>query len=105
MFLDEKLLEMCKGADLTTPESIQQLNVDLSDECQNYYKGKIQPGTPKKEAKVILDKTFNLWDSFVRSALKSNNFELITLGKLFQEHSFKKQFMMNEDLKKLYESL
>ena len=93
MFLDDQLLEMCKNTDCAIPENLQKLNKDLCDACQTYYRGKIYIGMPNKEAKVVLDKTFNFWDSFVCMALKSDDFSLKLLGKLFQEYSFKKHFL------------
>lgn len=49
MFLDEELFQICKNADCSTPENIQQLNVDLCNKCESYYKSKIYPGITKKK--------------------------------------------------------
>lgn len=43
MFLDDELLEMCRVADCSEPDNIQQLNVDLCRKCEDYYKSKIVP--------------------------------------------------------------
>lgn len=104
MFLDDELLEMCKNADCSTIENIQQLNVDLCVKCETYYKSKIHPNSSKKEIKVILNKTFNLWDSFTRMAIKEGG-GIKLLGKLFQSHTFKKQLLSNNEIAKIYNNL
>jgi hypothetical protein len=105
MFLDDELLEMCKKADLFTAEGVDKLNVDICDKCQEYYRQRITQGMPKREAKVIFDKTFKLFDSFVRQAKNSKQIKLQIVGEMFEKNSFKQQFMNNEHLKKLYEEL
>ena len=105
MFLDDELLEMVKSSDAKTAEDIQQLNVDICDKCQEYYKQRITPGMPKREVKVILDKTFKLFDSFVRQLKNSDSKILQIYGEMFEEVTFKQQFMKNEHLRKLYEEL
>jgi hypothetical protein len=104
MFLDDELLEMCKNSD-TSMEGIHKLNADICDKCQDYYVVRMYPGMSKVEAKRVLDRTFNLFDSFVRAAKKSNNYKLRFLGDFFEQHSFKKQFMGVTDLREMYESL
>lgn len=105
MFLDDELLEMVKSSDAKTAEDIQQLNVDVCDKCQEYYKQRITPGMPKREVKVIFDKTFKLFDSFVRQLKNSDNRILQIYGEMFEKVTFKQQFMNNEHLRKLYEEL
>jgi len=105
MFLDDELLEMVKSSDAKTAEDIQQLNVDVCDKCQEYYKQRITHGMPKREVKVIFDKTFKLFDSFVRQLKNSDNRILQIYGEMFEKVTFKQQFMNNEHLRKLYEEL
>lgn len=105
MFLDDELLEMVKSSDAKTKEDIQQLNVDVCDKCQEYYKQRITSGMPKREVKVIFDKTFKLFDSFVRQLKNSDNRILQIYGEMFEKVTFKQQFMNNEHLRKLYEEL
>ena len=104
MFLDDELLEMCKNADFSETENIQQLNVDLCIKCETYYKAKIYPNISKKEVKAVLDKTFNLWDSFTRMAIKEGG-RMKLLGELFQSHTFKKQLLSNDEMARIYGSL
>jgi len=104
MFLDDELLEMCRVADCSTPDNIQQLNIDLCKKCEDYYKSKIKPGMTNKEVKIILDKTFNLWDSFTRMAIKEDG-ALALLGVLFKKYSFKEQFLSNDEVARIYKNL
>jgi NMD protein affecting ribosome stability and mRNA decay len=105
MFLDEELLEMCVKADCSTPEIIQQLNIDICRKCESYYKSKMYPAITPKELKTILDRTFNLFDLFVKNASKSTDKKLQILGELFKEFSFKQQFLQNEKTLKAYNNL
>jgi len=104
MFLDEELLEICRKADASTSKGICDLNDKLCGKCEDYYKSKITSGMRKKDVKVILDRTFNLWDSFVRMALKEGG-EMAIIGELFQDFSFKDQFLSNPKMKEIYENL
>lgn len=104
MFLDDELLEMCKNTDCIEAEEIQQLNVDLCKKCEQYFKSRIYPNMAKKELKAIMDRTFNLWDSFTRMAVKEGG-KMKILGEMFQTHSFKKQFLSNDKIAQIYNSL
>lgn len=104
MFLDNELLEMCRAKDCSIPDNIQQLNVELCEKCEQYYKSKILPNMLKKDVKAVLDRTFNLWDSFTRMAIKEGgNMQL--LGELFQQYTFKKQLLSNDEMARIYGSL
>jgi hypothetical protein len=105
MFLDDKLLEISRKANIFTSEGFQKLNVDICDECQEYYLQRIHPGQSKKEAKVILDRTFNLFDSFVRQAKNSGELKLDIIGEVFEKNTFKHQFMKDEKRRIFYEGL
>ena len=102
MFLDDELLEMCRTSDVT---DINKLYIAVCDKCQEYYKQRVEIGMPRKEVKIILDRSFKLFDSFVRQAKNSKERKLQLLGELFEKLSFKRQFMDNEKLKSFYESL
>jgi len=104
MFLDDELLEMCKNADCSTEDKIQQLNVDLCTKCEMYYKTKIVPNMAKKEVKTILDKTFSLWDSFVRMGKKETESVRIIV-EMFEKYSFKKQLLSNSEMARIYGEL
>jgi uncharacterized sporulation protein YeaH/YhbH (DUF444 family) len=104
MFLDEELLELCRNAVCDTHEDIQNLNVQLCEKCETYYKSKITPNMRKMEVKAILDRTFNLWDSFTRTAIKEDG-KMKILGTLFQSYTFKKQFLSNPDMERVYGTL
>ncbi len=105
MFLDEELFEMCKTADVRHEDYVVTLTQALYRKCEEYYKSKLNPLDTKQVFKATLDKVFNLWDSFVKMLAKSGNVHLVILSELYTEWSFKKQFMDNEEVRKVYESL
>lgn len=106
MFLDDELLKICEAIEISANQDIQELNKILYRKCEDYYKSKINPmQMSPKDVKVILDRTFNLFDSFVRMALKSEKSHVKILGKLFKEFTFKKQFLSNEKMNKIYNKL
>jgi hypothetical protein len=105
MFLDDELLEMCKASDCSTPEIIQELNTALCRKCEQHYKSNLETCFNNRDIKALLDKTFNLFDSFVRTALKSDDNKLRLLGEVFQEHSFKKQLLSNPTMLEIYNKL
>ena len=104
MFLDDELLLMVKTANCSTEENIQQLNVDLCTKCETYYKTKIVPNMTKKEVKTILDKTFNMWDSFIRMGKKEDE-KIKMIVDMFEKYSFKKQFLSNSEMARIYGEL
>ena len=107
MFLDDELLQITKEAELTTSEGIQKLNVDLCDKCDSYYKSKlgVDMFNNPKQIKITLDRTFNLWDNFVKMLEKDSDKRLNILAPLFKEHSFKYQFLQNKELNEIYTKL
>ena len=105
MFLDEELIEICKNSEANTPEKIQQLNVDICVKCEEYYKSKLTPIATQREIKTLLDRTFNLFDSFVRTAKKSSDYKIKLLGEMFEKTTYKTQFLQNPDMFRLYSSL
>ena len=104
MFLDDELLLMVKKADCSTEENIQQLNVDLCTKCEKYYKEKLYPQITKKEVKTILDKTFNMWDSFIRMGKKEDE-KIKIIVDMFEKYSFKKQLLSNKEMARIYNEL
>ena len=105
MFLDDELLKMCKDAELRNAEDIQKLSTNLFTKCESYYKSRINPELPSSHIKNTLDKAFNLWDSFVRMMKKDENKTLNILGKLYEENSLRIQFLKDEEMKRVYQSL
>jgi len=105
IFLDDELLEFCKNVKVDTLENLQQLNADICLKCEKYYKNKITLFSTNNEVKAILDRTFNLFDSFVKMALKNDNKQLQIIGLLFKDHTFKKQLLSNERINKIYNKL
>ena len=104
MFLDDELLELCRNAAFDE-DGIQKLNVDVCTKCESYYKSKLYPTISKDELRVIMNKTFKLFDSFVRLAKADKDRTMQILGEMFEKHSFKKQLLSNPEMKRIYESL
>jgi len=105
MFLDDELLEICKNWDCSTPEQIQALNDEICKTCEAYYKSKLTDKTLNKQLKIVLDRTFNLFDSFVRQAEKSEDANMIMLAGMFKKYTFKRQFLSNNEMNKIYNKL
>lgn len=106
MFLDDELLQIAKNANVTTEEGLQKLNVDLCEKCEGYYKIKLGADMfNTRQIKVTLDRTFNMWDSFVKMAEKDSDKTLNILAPLFKKHSFKHQFLQNEEMNRIYQKL
>jgi arginyl-tRNA synthetase len=104
----DTLKQMCKDCDADTEDKIQQLNQDLKTRCTNYYRAKLKElpiTTPSKEIKTVIDRTFNLWDSFIKKALSSEDSKLLMLGILFQKYSYKDDFMSNKLASETYNKL
>lgn len=108
MFLDERLLERCKQSDIQDDfEKTALLTRDLFSMCDEYYKKQFKEAkaTTGKEMKVILDRTFNFFDLFVRNALKSEDENLQICGKIFQEYSYKTAFLEDPEIRAIYERI
>lgn len=106
MFLDDQLLKICKEADLTQTENIKDLYINVMFTCDSYIKERVNEKSTEKELKTIIDKAFNLFDSFSKSLAKSNDSIFIILSTtLFKEGTFKAVYLENEQIKRIYYSL
>jgi hypothetical protein len=106
MFLDDKLLGLCRESEVDTPEKIQALNVVLFDTCSEYFKSSLTPTMTHGELRNHFKKIFNIWDSFVLQLKKSDDFKLNVLYELFEKHSFKVQLLKNnEGVRKIYNNI
>lgn len=105
MFLDDELLKICEDFGGLTADNLNDLNRTLCRECEKYYQPLIKKDAYKDEVKTILDRTFNLWDSFVKNAKKSTNRKVNIIAKMCAEHTFKKQLLSNPDILELYDNL
>lgn len=105
MFLDDELLEMCRNAKTDTAEEIIELSREVFGKCDDYYKSKIKPKMRNSDLKIVLDKTFNLFDSFVSMALKSDDVDLKILGNAFSRTTYRKLFLEDPVYGKIYREL
>ena len=105
MFLDDKLLQICENTVIETPEDVQKLNKKLFNECLDHYKANINENMSNKEVKATINRTFNLFDYFVRQAKKSGKHKLLVLAELFEEYNFKMQFLSHKQIANIYNKL
>ena len=105
MFLNDELLKMCEDYEGTTGDEVQALNIALCEKCENYYKSKITPQSSLKTIKTTLDRTFRLWDSFIRMAKEHKSNKVKILAELFEKFTFKKQWLSNSEMAIIYKNL
>ncbi len=105
MFLDEKLLSICKDADIKESEDVISLHTKLIKESEVYYKSRISPGMTEVEVKAVIDRAFNLWVSFANMARSSEDKRLMLIGELCLTYTLRVAFMNDPLLKKAYEKL
>lgn len=107
MYLDEELLKMCEEFEFTSPEDVVKIHENVYSKCEHYYTSKLAELSVKSayNVKAILDRTFNLYDSFVKMALKHKEPTVVILGEMFQECNFKDAFLKHPKLKELYNNL
>jgi hypothetical protein len=102
--LDTKLFTRCKVAHVTNLTELNNLYRDLIEMCENEYKSHIFRDMKKTKVKLILDETFESWDSFARMCLKEEGF-LHLFGEYCQLNTFKKLLLSDKKMAMLYESL
>jgi arginyl-tRNA--protein-N-Asp/Glu arginylyltransferase len=106
MFFDDELLKMVVDCKADEPEDVQAIYREVCNKCQDYYKVRINPNEiTSKELKVLINKTFRLFDSFVRMAKKHEQPKVKILGNMFEKHPFKDEFMKDKELSDIYNSL
>jgi hypothetical protein len=54
-----------------------------------------------KDVSLLLDRTFNLWDSFCKTLIKGDTI-MKMLGEILLEHSFKMQLLSNDEVASVY---
>ena len=105
MFLDDKLLKMCEESEINTPEDVQEFNNNIFQKCMSHFNKNLNDYSTQKEIKTAIDRIFNLFDSFVKNAKKSNIREVKILGEMFEIYTFKKQFLADEKINEIYNKL
>jgi len=98
MFLDDKLLKHTLEND---SKDIFVLLNELYKICEDHYKPQIYPKMKYEDVKLILDRTFNSWNSFVFQLKKQGYNYMVDM---FNKYSFKEAFLSNEKLKEIYYS-
>jgi len=105
MFLDDKLLKMVMDSDLSNHDEIQNTFANLCVECEIQYKSKLNNNSSDKQIKASLDRVFNSWESFIRMGKKINDIPKYKFILVLETHSFKKQFLADDTLRRIYNSL
>jgi len=101
-FLDDQLYNHVMSKNLRDSKDFQDMLNELYRICENYWKPKVDIGsTSKREVKVLIDRTFNGWDLFVKKLIK----EKWVLADVIVKYSYKEIFMDNAELKKSYDNL
>lgn len=104
MFLDDELFQICKKSKKYN-QDLQELYISLLDKCDNHIKSQVKDDMPKATVKAIIDRTFRHWDSFVQKLKNGGDSYLQFLSTIFAEHTFKKVYLSDENIKKVYDSL
>lgn len=111
MFLDDELFAICENHKLckngydSTGNDVQLLYGQIMSKTESYLKSKVTPVMTDKQLKTEFERTFNLFDSFVTQLNKSDNKTLNILGKVFLEYTFKKVYLDNPDILRVYNSI
>ncbi|MCJ7447946.1 MAG: hypothetical protein MUO72_09645 [Bacteroidales bacterium] len=100
MFLDDKLYNQVKQFKIEKPEDFKILVNSLFRICEDHWKPKLDLKGTYKEAKQILDQTFNAWNLFIKK-LEKENWYLIDILK--EEGDYKQTYLNNKKCKEIYE--
>lgn len=100
-FLDDQLFEYTTQKVIKKTDDFVDLMNELFKICESDWKPKYHEGMSKSEVKVLVDRTFNMWNLFEKKLIKENYF----LTKQICEYSYKKTFMENPELSKIYNQL
>ena len=105
MFLDDKLLSICEKVEIESGKDVQDVYDLLIQQTQAYYVSKLHPGMPNPEAKTAINRSFALWDSFVRMAKKHKSVKVRVLGEMCEKYSFKDALLNDPKISKIYNKL
>ena len=102
MFLDDQMYEKVQNFTGSTQEDIQDLYAELCRMCEVYWQKILSPEIEKRKMKTQWDRTFNLWDSFVRKLHADDDVTSTIFANLFEKHTYKKEFFKDETLTRIY---
>jgi len=100
-FLDDLLFNHTVNFKIESPTDFQILIGELYGIVEAKFKPQLYAGQPNKEVKSIVDRTFNSWDLFTTRLEKQEYF----LTDMVKKYSYKQQFLNDEKLKSIYDSL
>ena len=99
MFLDDQLYIWTKSKVLEHPEDFQSLVNELYRICEDWFKPKLNTNMTYKEGKILMDKVFWFWNSFIKKLEKDKWF----LIDILKNYPYEKEFMSNPNLKEIYD--
>lgn len=102
MFLDDKLLKHTLEKEINVPEDVSTLLNELYKICEDHYKPQLHPKMKYVDGTLLMDRTFSSWDLFI-SRLKKQGKGYEIMADMFAEYSYKKLFLSNGELKRIYE--
>ena len=103
MFLDDRLYNHLKEADIQTKEDIQQVYKELLKICEQELKDKLLEDEPQPLyiIKATLDRIFNSWDLFAKRLVKEDH----AMAQILTRYHFRGAYLNNEKINKIYQSL
>jgi|ERR1700741_292289 len=101
-FLDDILYKQAINRDIQSDTDVKDLINELFKICEDYWKSKVTLGvTTKPELKILLDRSFTCWDSFVRRLKK----EKWSFSYILEKYSYKEIFMQDDKFRDIYNNL
>jgi hypothetical protein len=101
MFLDDKLYNHVKNAEIIDGMDFFHVLNELFSICEEHFKPYLYEGMSGKEAKALINQVFNSWDLFVKRLKKEEH----QYSYFFNKYSYKGAFMEKPELMKIYQKL
>lgn len=98
MFLDDKLIQICKESEITSLEDAKNTIKLVYQTCNDYLVDRISIGTTKMEALATMNRSFKLFDSFVEKLKNHGTYHGMDYYGYFKhkETSWKEVFLSSE---------
>ena len=110
MFIDDAAYLKTINANLTKPEAVAILYKEIIEMFKkhvgdNLNELSVKGKSSSKDIKAVIDKTFNLYDSYIRQCKDSKVYQANVVGTTFEKYSFKQSFLKSPELNKFYKEL
>ena len=100
-FLDDKLYNYTVHTSINSISDFHNMLNKLYEMCDIHWKSQVNKNMTSKIVKNCITRTFNSWDLFIQKLEKIN----CDLANLLNEYSYKKAFMLETELKRIYDNL